>query len=173
MKITGENLHRLLNSQVYALAASLLRALDVIGYEVSLIDDKIHVDPKDGCLLGSSAALRAKHHVQEATPEAVLKTAPLVRTRGQALKDSGKKKVEANNRPWMNRMRAEAFKLAARNGSVAIDQLRWHADNTDDQPKHPGAWGAVFNEDRWVANGHKESEYADHRARIITVWSLQ
>lgn len=89
---------------------------------------------------------------------------------GIDLKNAGLDLVELNNLTWVERMREIAKQFSSRFGFVSADDLRKYADETDDQPKHPNAWGSIFRGSGWHVIGRTKSTTPSAHAREIMVW---
>ena len=71
---------------------------------------------------------------------------------------------------WLSRVRREALRVAAKNGTVTSDDLRRWADANSDYPHHPNAWGAVFRSKGWATDGLARSNHPTNHARRIFIW---
>lgn len=96
---------------------------------------------------------------------------------GEKERDKGIKKVASHNAEWLMDMRAEAVRVARANGVVTNDDLRRYANKTGKQPRHSGAWGAIFRGSpepgwHWVVVGYRASYKETNHARRIAVWRL-
>lgn len=91
-------------------------------------------------------------------------------TLGECLKRSGQSAVEANNRDWLDLVRAIAVIFCQKNGSVSTDDLREWCDAKGYQPSHRNAWGAIFRGSEWETCRYEKSRYEGNHARRITVW---
>jgi hypothetical protein len=105
--------------------------------------------PNDYCCSDCEGSGR----IEEDPESEALKACTLERTRGQHLRDQGKSQVALHNAEWLHWIRREAERIAKFRGLVAVDELRWYADQHHRQPYHPNAWGTVFSEDHWVPCG--------------------
>lgn len=74
---------------------------------------------------------------------------------------------------WLRRIRKVAKGHAKKHGVVSIDVLRRWADDNNDHPKSPSAWGSVFQTDDWKAVSTMRSTYSSNRSRMVKVWALK
>lgn len=98
---------------------------------------------------------------------------PFAALSGEVLKQSGIKKVSANNREWIDWIRAKAAQIALKAGVVSADDLRNIAAAHDREPAHPNAWGAVFRGSQWEIVGRKKSTTPSAHSRSINVYRLR
>lgn len=73
---------------------------------------------------------------------------------------------------WLRRIRKVAKGHAKKHGVVSIDVLRRWADNNNDHPESPSAWGSIFQTDDWRAVSTMRSTYSSNRSRMVKVWAL-
>lgn len=90
---------------------------------------------------------------------------------GERLKEQGRDRTEASNDGWVELARIEARRIAEANGTVSVDALRAWADRTNNHPRSPNAWGAVFR-GGWELHGYVKSAYLSNHARRVCVWRL-
>lgn len=88
-------------------------------------------------------------------------------------KEAGQALVESHNEHFVERMRAQARRLCAINGTVTSDDLREAANDLGIRPRHPNAWGAIFHGDEWRAVSYTRSKLVSNHARTIRVWTLK
>ena len=98
---------------------------------------------------------------------------PFAALSGEVLKQSGIKKVTANNREWIDWIRAKAAQIALKAGVVSADDLRNVAVAHGREPAHPNAWGAVFRGSDWEIVGRKKSATPSAHSRTINVYRLR
>jgi hypothetical protein len=73
---------------------------------------------------------------------------------------------------WLRRIRKVAKGHAKTHGVVSIDVLRRWADNNNDHPESPSAWGSIFQTGDWKAVSTMRSTYSSNRSRTVKVWAL-
>lgn len=95
------------------------------------------------------------------------------REEGERLKAEGIARVAGVNKRWLSAMRDEARRLCALQGDVTADDLRDFADNVCVYaPTHRNAWGAIFREAGWRAQGpcDTKSTKQENHARLLYRW---
>jgi len=92
---------------------------------------------------------------------------------GEARKEAGRDRVEANNREWLDWARFNAREIAFWRGEITIDDIREMADSFGRQPTHPNAYGCVFRGEQWEKVGYRKSLRSKAHARVISVWALK
>ena len=91
---------------------------------------------------------------------------------GRQLRDEGICRVESNNGSFVEYMRKFAYKIAQRNGTVTINDLRQHANQIGMQPKHPNAWGSVLRCSWFRPVGFAQAKLPQSHARCIRTWEI-
>ncbi len=98
---------------------------------------------------------------------------------GEAMKMSGLNRTEAHNAEFLEKARAEAYRIAIahKRRFVAIDDIRRWADKNGLRPEQ-AAWGAVFKRChkpgyKFILRYYKKSTYPSNRSRAVGVWQLQ
>ena len=90
---------------------------------------------------------------------------------GEELREEGIRRVSVSNREWIDVMRDIAADIARRAGTVSAVDLRLVAENTNNFPSHPNAWGAIFKTKRFEPTGEWiPCQHADGHARAVRVW---
>ena len=89
---------------------------------------------------------------------------------GENLRNEGLRRIEANASDWLVWIRREAIKHSAKHGSVSSGDLRQIADEADNQPHHPNAWGAIFRQDCWDHVGYVKNRRPSAHYRDVKVW---
>jgi hypothetical protein len=90
---------------------------------------------------------------------------------GRRLKERGLDVIESYpNDQWVQKARAIAEMLAAKNGEVTMDEILKVLPRPPDV--HPNSCGAVFRGKRWKQIGTKQSEQVSRHAGIIRIWKL-
>jgi len=56
---------------------------------------------------------------------------------------------------------------------VTSDDVRRWAEEAEDHPHHPNAWGAIFRGNDWTSLGLSSSEVASNHARRIFIWKYE
>ena len=98
---------------------------------------------------------------------------PFAALSGEVLKQVGIKKVTANNKDWLDWIRAKAMQIALTVGAVSADDLRNVAVAHGREPAHPNAWGAVFRGSQWEIVGRKKSATPSAHSRTINIYRLK
>ena len=91
---------------------------------------------------------------------------------GFLLKEEGIKKVQEHNEDFVAIMKEKAMEFARENGTVSADDMRPVALALGLKPKHPNAWGAVFNDKRFTLYSYKQSRVTSRHHGLIRVWRL-
>ena len=89
---------------------------------------------------------------------------------GMRLRDVGIGRVYLNNFDWVDEARKIAKELAAKNGSVSIDEVLSACPRP--AQVHPNATGSVFKEKIWAKVGYKPSEKPSAHARVVGIYKL-
>ena len=82
-------------------------------------------------------------------------------------------KARTDRERWLERVRKVARGHAKTKGVVSIDVIRRWADENNELPDSPSAWGSVFQTDEWERVGKMNSTYKSNRSRQVTVWKLK
>jgi len=91
---------------------------------------------------------------------------------GERRRETGLDLVADHNLGWLARARKEAERVARQQGEVTVEELRRWADEQDDQPNHPNAWGTVFRGNGWRPVGYRQNGRESAHARRVVVWAL-
>ena len=88
-------------------------------------------------------------------------------------RDAGIKQVSANNREFLDIMRAVAKQICWVKGWVCSDDLREHADCHGIKPTHYNAWGAVLTVKEFIPGKYVVSKQPQGHANRVRRWTLR
>jgi len=83
----------------------------------------------------------------------------------------GLSRVSAHNAYFLERMRAEARRIAVSEGSVSSDRMRTFAKEKGLYPESAQTWGAIFKGRGWKVISRRPSEYESNHGRYINVFA--
>ena len=89
---------------------------------------------------------------------------------GQRDASEGIEQVAYANSAFVASMRIMAYAIATQQGTVTSDDLRRYASERGMKPTHPNAWGSIFREVGWKADGMTRSKVRSNHGRMIRVW---
>jgi len=92
---------------------------------------------------------------------------------GRQQRDEGIKRVTKNASGWVERRRIDAIGICLAKGCCCADDLRPMVVETDDQPHHPNAWGAIFCKSIFRKIGETRSRVPHNHAGHQYVWALR
>jgi len=84
---------------------------------------------------------------------------------------AGIRRVAEHNETWLERARKQARMIDMVYAKVSSADVREWADETNDHPDHPNAWGALFRGGGWRCVGRVKTRHADGHAREIKLWT--
>ena len=93
--------------------------------------------------------------------------------KGLELKHAGMERVALNNLAFLHKARRQIARILMERDTVSIDDLREWADDNGITPKHPNAWGTVFNGQGLIRFDYVPSRYPSSRGRMIAVWGRE